>query len=108
MKMKYLLNPIFNIHHDVTFIMTNLPLYLICLATSFGFEIRENAIFLNVNDVTWTRSTWKIAMTLDLKTYEHFMTTLKQDVSDVLKIARRVKTKYDDGQSKSYLVMLAS
>ena len=47
-------------------------------------------------------------MTLDLNTYEHFMTTLKQDVSDVLKIARRVNTKYDDGQSKSYLDMLAS
>ena len=70
--------------------MTFLPLYLVCLATCFGFEIRENTIFLNVNDVSWTRSTWKIAMTLDLKTYEYFMTSLKHDVNDVLNFARRV------------------
>ena len=54
-------------------------------------------MLLNVNDVSWTRSTWKIAMTLDLKTYEHFMTALKQDVSDVLQFARLVNIKYDDG-----------
>ena len=64
--------------------MTILSLYIICLATGFGFEMRENAIFLNVNDVSWTWSTWKIAMTLDLQTDEYFMATLKQDVSDVL------------------------
>ena len=36
------------------------------------------------------------------------MTTLKQDVSDILQFAQRVNTKYDDGQSKSDLDMLAS
>lgn len=77
-KMKYLLCL------QVTIIMTILPLYLMCLAVGFGFEIRENTIFLNVNDVRWTRSTWKIAMTLDLKTYAHFMVTLKNDVNYVL------------------------
>ena len=88
--------------------MTILPLYLICLATCFGFEIRENTIFLNVNDVSWTRSTWKIAMTLDLKTYEHFMVTLRRDVNDVLEFARQVSIKYDDGQSEGYLSMMTS
>lgn len=93
---------------QVEIIMTILPLYLICLATGFGFEIRENTIFLNVNDVSWTRSTWKIAMTLDLKTYAHFMVTLKNDVNDVLQFVRRVSTKYEDERSKTYLKMLAS
>lgn len=88
--------------------MTFLPLYLVCLATCFGFEIRENTIFLNVNDVSWTRSTWKIAMTLDLKTYEYFMTSLKHDVNDVLNFARRVSAKFEDGQSDTYLSMISS
>ena len=88
--------------------MTFLPLYLVCLATCFGFEIRENTIFLNVNDVSWTRSTWKIAMTLDLKTYEYFMASLKHYVNDVLNFARKVSAKFEDGRSDTYLSMISS
>ena len=37
-------------------------------------------------------------MTLDLKTYEYFMTSLKHDVNDVLNFAPQVSAKFEDGR----------
>ena len=92
--------------------MTRLPLHIICLAIGCGLvmtlEIRENAVFVKTNDVSWTRSTWTVAMTLDLRAYQDFMNNLTRDVDEVLRFARRIHTKYDNGHTDNYVTLISS
>ncbi|XP_053400522.1 uncharacterized protein LOC123555201 [Mercenaria mercenaria] len=57
--------------------------------------LRDNVVFMKSNQVTFTRSAWKLALTLDLDPYDQFITNISEDADKIERTIRQTILKYD-------------
>lgn len=60
-----------------------------------SITLRDNVVFMKTNQITFTRSIWKITITLDFEPYDKFISQISEDADRVNRIVKQSVTKYE-------------